>query len=96
MAYVFTLVFLASLVLLIVGLFDAPKALFWKKSTSTRKQSVSVYSVAMLVSLIAIGMTAPDVPENALGKGQTDQSKTVIKQAVPMATPCLKKTDSAR
>jgi hypothetical protein len=64
MAYVFTLVFLASIVLLIIGLFNPSKAVFWKKSPSTRKQSAAIYTVAILAALAGVGMTAPGGNDN--------------------------------
>jgi hypothetical protein len=95
MPYVFTLVFLASLVLLIIGLFNPSKAVFWKKSPSTRKQSAVIYAVAIMVSLVAIGMTVPNAPEIVPAKDQLIPNKTTIQRPFSTAVfPRLKKTDS--
>jgi hypothetical protein len=81
MAYVFTLVFLASIVLLIIGLFNPSKAVFWKKSPSTRKQSAAIYTVAIVASLAGIGMTAPDSTDRV---NSVKVNEEIVVKALPM------------
>lgn len=62
MSYIFTLTFLAGLVLLVIGLIRPGTALFWKKGVAGRKQSTIIYSLIVFVSFVGLIVTDPMFP----------------------------------
>gem|GEM_PF-1876693 len=75
MAYFFALVFLASMLLLLIGLFRPSAALFWQKSGVTRKRSTAVYLVIGLISFVIAGLTAPPEMRQAANNEKADGRK---------------------
>ncbi len=62
MVYVFFILFLASIVFLVGGLFKPSFAIRWGKNP-TRIKVILIYSLAALCCLALIGLTAPELPE---------------------------------
>ena len=73
------LVFIYSLIMLIVGLFNPSKALFWYKGAVNRKKSTAIYLWVMLASIIIIVVLVPkDSNDNTLSVTQKESVKDKI------------------
>jgi len=59
---IFILLFLASLVLLILGFFSPKSSLFWYKQERTRKKSATIYGIATITFIILGSATSDKQP----------------------------------
>lgn len=88
MAGIFGLIFLASLILLIIGLFAPQKSLFWDNSKPrTKKRSSIIYGLCILASFIGIGIFA-DSP-----KPKSDDNKSVTSTENKVSVPTVDKEE---
>lgn len=60
MAYIFTLILIACILLFFIGVISPKTALFWYKGERTRKFAAVFYFFVSVVSLVGIGITASD------------------------------------
>lgn len=75
MAVVFTLLLLASLILLVIGVISPKTALFWKKNGSvSRKHAALVYTAAFLLSFIGLAIFVPAKVTDASANKDSDDS----------------------
>ncbi len=77
MQNLFGLLFLASLMLFIIGFFSPNASLFWYKKERTRKASALIYGISLFVCLILIGALAPDTKESS-DKATAHNKKEVV------------------
>ena len=56
----FVLLFLASLILLIIGKYSPEKSLFWYKHKRTVGKSSQIYGIALVICFILIGITSKE------------------------------------
>lgn len=59
----FFCVFLAAIILLVIGLFNPSKAMFWVKTPVTRKKAATFYGWITLLSLILFVTALPEDPK---------------------------------
>lgn len=93
-ALIFFLLFITSVILLVVGLFNPSKALFWYKKERTKKAASRLYGIISFVTLMAFIAALPPVKENAVietdsqqvNKSDIKQVKEVIAEAKPVYT----------
>lgn len=82
------LLFLASMVLLIIGLISPNKSLFWYKNERTKKKSALIYGVLMLAFIILAGISSD---KNKKGNSSTTdnsgQSEPEAEQSVEKTAP---------
>lgn len=69
----FALIILASLVFLIIGIFNPNATLFWYKKEKTRTKSSIIYGIAFIASFVLFGVS-------------TDTNKTAIKSNNAIST----------
>lgn len=74
MENLFALLLLASLVLLVIGLFKPTTSLFWDKKERTRKRSSLVYGGLTILFFILFGVTSDKKKAGAIGKSPTQQT----------------------
>lgn len=74
MENVFALLFLASLILLVVGIFSPSKSLFWYKKERTRKKSASIYGIAIIAFAI-LGAATSDKKAKANTQSSSDKTE---------------------
>jgi hypothetical protein len=79
MAGLFSLVFLASLVLFVIGFFKPQTSLFWYGKERTKKKSALIYGLTAFASLIFIGAFA-DKTENQQASGGSNSPASAPKQ----------------
>lgn len=66
MDILFAFLFFAALIFIIIGIFKPNLALFWLKNNKTRTNSFVIYGVVMVVSLLGVGIYAPDQATNSI------------------------------
>lgn len=81
----FILLFLASFVLLLIGLFSPKTSLFWDKKERTKKRSAFVYGVFAVVFFILFGVTTDEIKKGNNKIVQVNEVKKTIDIA-PKAT----------
>ncbi len=79
MENVYTILVLASFVLLIVGIFSPKKSLFWDKQAPTRKKSALIYGGLLFLSLVLLGSSV-----------DPKKSKDTAQAAAPTEEPAEK------
>jgi hypothetical protein len=79
----FLLIFLASFIFLIVGIFSPDKSLFWYKQERTKKKSATIYGIILILSFILFGITtdksksrSPSSSNNINSKNEKVKSET--------------------
>lgn len=85
MSNLFILVFLASIVLFVIGFFNPKISLFWDKKEKSKKKSAITYSVIMAASLFLFGIFSDDLPaEKSVSKTENIKPKkeTPIEQKI--------------
>ena len=84
MAGLFSLVFLASLVFLVIGFFKPQTSLFWYGKERTKKKSALIYGLTAFASLIFIGAFA-DKTESSQASSGSNSSAGAPKQELTLA-----------
>ncbi len=81
MALLFSLIFLASLILFLLGLSNPQKSLWWYKGEKTKTTSRRYYGWTMIASIILVGVSAPNKDVNPTNI-QTSQPPNNTTQSV--------------
>src|ERR1700742_2841719 len=71
MEYFFLILFLASLVFLVIGLFNPQKSMFWNPLEATRKKTAILYGCSALLSFGLMAAVLPEVETPAENAGET-------------------------
>jgi hypothetical protein len=85
MENLFVLILLASIIMLLIGLFSPKTSLFWdKKNEPTRKRSSIIYGVSLVASFILIGVFADEseTTSNSLSSSADEMTEKVEKPAL--------------
>lgn len=79
----FSLLILVSLILFVIGIFKPSTSLFWYKKERTRKKSLLIYGVLIIVSFVLFGITS-DTKYNTQASEKNSvnvEKKSVLTQA---------------
>ena len=80
MAYVFTLLLLVFIILLIIGFINPQRSLFWYPGDRTKKNSLRIYSIASVITIVLLVITIPALPEEK--KETATVKETVVAPSV--------------